>query len=159
MNIETERWIVDLQSHGWPWMKGHRSKLILPVDSLTMISYMMVIRIGSLQAIIKEIKHDLHKFDLESHRWPWMKGHRSKLTSPVDSLTMISYFMSIQTKPLTLIFKELLSIFDISENGRQSAILENFKILKQRESFLDTREYHIWVSEWFIQPSQWFSQE
>ena len=33
---------------------GHRSKQMSPVDSLTMISYMMVIYTGSLQAIIKE---------------------------------------------------------------------------------------------------------
>ena len=56
---------------------------------------MMVIHIGSLQAIIKEINHHLHKFDLESHIWPWAKGHRSKLTSQVDSFTMISYMMVI----------------------------------------------------------------
>ena len=47
---------------------GHRSKLIVSNDSLTMISYMMAIHIESLQAIIKEIQHDLYKFDLESHR-------------------------------------------------------------------------------------------
>ena len=35
--------------------KGQRSNLTSPVDSLTMISYMMVIHIGSLQAIIKQI--------------------------------------------------------------------------------------------------------
>ena len=43
---------------------------------------------------------------------------------------MISYLMSLQTKPVSLIFKDLSSIFYISENGRHSAILELFKDLK-----------------------------
>ena len=43
----------------------------------------------------------------------------------------------------TLIFKEFLSIFHISENGCKSAILEKFKILKQRASSQGTIEYHI----------------
>ena len=103
MNIETERWFVDLQSHRWPWKKGQRSKLISPVDSLTMISYMMVTHIASLQVIIKERKHDLHKFNLESHIWPWTKGQRSNLISPIDSLTMISYMMVIHIGSLRAI--------------------------------------------------------
>ena len=71
--IEIERWFVDLESYRWPWTKGHRSNIISPVDSFTMIPYMRIIHIGSLQAIIKETKHNLFKFDLESYIWPWTK--------------------------------------------------------------------------------------
>jgi len=72
----------------------------------------------------------LYKFYLESDRWPWKKGRRVKLILSVDSLPMISYLMSLQTKPVSLIFKELSSIFYISENGGHSAILKLFKDLK-----------------------------
>ena len=35
----------DLECHRWPWTNGHRSKQMSPVDSLTMISFMMVLHL------------------------------------------------------------------------------------------------------------------
>ena len=47
-------------SHIWPWKEDQRSKLISTVDSMTMISYMLLIHTESLKAILKEIYHALY---------------------------------------------------------------------------------------------------
>ena len=54
----------DRWSLSWPWRKGHRGKLIPPVDSLIPLSYMFVIHSKALASIVKEIFQDFLKFDL-----------------------------------------------------------------------------------------------
>ena len=66
----------DLWPSSWPWKKGHRQNSTIYLWSSGSLSYMLVIHVQPVTAIVKQISDVLYKSDLWPSSWPWKKGHR-----------------------------------------------------------------------------------
>ena len=90
-------WFLVLPSTYKLTLKGHREKLIPPVDSSKSLSYMSVIQ----ECMIL----------LNILSWPGRKGHRGKLMVPVDSFGPLPYISLTYYKALAWIVKEIFLAF------------------------------------------------